>query len=135
MDEYDDEYRTCEQAYASFRVYHDNLDPAAVTRDLGIQPSDVVEGWAWILSTEAAVSSRDIRRHLDWLIDQLEPRHEVIRSLQSAGCRMDVFCYWRWTGQGGPTISPRNMHGLGLLGIELGFDIYHSWLDESQEET
>jgi hypothetical protein len=123
MDDYDDDYATCEEAYASFRIYHDALDLEGVTRDLCIQPTDTFEG-GWILGTEGAISSRDIRRHLDWLIAQLEPRQQVIENLRAAGCQMDVFCYWRWTGQGGPTISPRNMAGMGKLGLELGFDIY-----------
>src|SRR5689334_276822 len=109
MDEYDDDYATCEKTYAGLRIFHGELDPDAVTRDLGIKPTNafrkgepmrpgarrsaIAKQGGWFLDTEGVVSSRDIRRHLDWLIDRLEPKRQVIEALQAAGYRMDVFCY------------------------------------------
>ena len=144
VDEYNDEYGTCERTYASLRIMHDDLDPETVTRQLGIQPT-----WAWRkgelrakakviarigiwgLNTEF-IQSRDVRRHIDWLIDQVAAKKAYLQQLQAQGYRIDVFCFWLSNGQGGPTISPKNMRGLAELGIELGFDF---WMDGDDAGT
>jgi len=145
--EYNDEYEACERTNASLRIINDNLDPEAISRQLGIQPT-----WAWRkgelrgarkipsrvgiwgLSTEF-MQSRDIRRHLDWLIEQLVGKEEYLKQLQKQGYRMDVFCYWVSNGQGGPTVSPKNMRGLANLGIELGFDFWMGGDDENDMQS
>ena len=136
QNEYDDEYATCVETHASLRIIHDDLDPEEITQQIGIQPT-----WAWrqgqlrpkgnVISpigiwglTTNFMKSRDIRRHLDWLIEQMNGKEEILKELQAQGYRMDVFCYWLSNGQGGPTISLRNMIGLANLGIELGFDFW-----------
>jgi hypothetical protein len=147
LNEYDDEYQTCERTYASLRIMNDDLDPEEISRQLGIQPT-----WAWRkgeprgarkipsrigiwgLSTEV-MQSRDIRRHLDWLIDQMIGKEEYLKQLQTQGYRMDVFCYWLSNGQGGPTVSPKNMKGLANLGIELGFDFWMGGDDENDVQS
>jgi len=144
-DEYEDDYATCSRTQASLRIIHDDLDPEEITRQLGTQPS-----WSWRkgeprgkgkrpshigiwgLSTEKYVESRDLRRHLDWLISQMSGKEETFAQLRARGYRLDVFCLWQSRGQGGPTISPKNMRGLGALGLELGIDIY--W-DDNESDT
>ncbi len=132
------DYPTCERTYATLRIYPESLDPSEVTARLGIQPSD----WqrrgesrrpgsrpaklsGWFLSSEGAVESRDVRRHLDWLLSHIAPRGDVIRALQSEGCRMDVSCFWvSASGHGGPSVRPAQMGELARLGLELWFDVY-----------
>ncbi len=138
---YDDDYPTCARTYATLHIYHDDLDPNAITRILGIEPTRTqVKGrlctsmtgrtfepeiGGWFLSTKHDVASKDVRRHLDWILDKLAGRDGAVRSLQDSGHRMDVFCYWHsaW-GHGGPLLSPALMRRFGELGIEVGFDVY-----------
>ena len=77
------------------------------------------------------VESRDVRRHLDWLLSRIDPRADAIHSLRSDGCRMDVSCFWvSASGHGGPSVLPAQMGPLARLGLELWFDIY---LGDSQD--
>lgn len=143
----DDEYPTCAQTFATLLVYPGEIDPAAITDRLGIEPT----GWqrrgevaqpvgrlsrvaainGWFLGSRGQVDSRDSRRHIDWLLDRMEPRAEAIRSLQAMGCRMEISCYWlSQNGHGGPTLPPTQMRRLADLGIELWFDFYGPYEDD-----
>lgn len=138
---YDDEYPTCAKTYATFRVYPGNMDPTSVSERLGIEPTrsltkgELAEGSfgspkiasinAWFLGSRGEVESKDVRRHLDWLLDALTPKAEAIRALHKAGCKMDIFCYWlSRSGHGGPIISPVQMARFAELNLALGFDFY-----------
>lgn len=139
---YDDDYGTCERSYASLLIYPVRTDPETITRRLGIEPSfwqrkggaeagrlrhppRIAEVDVWCLSTKDRIESRDSRRHVDWLLDQIEGRSTVLRSLREEGGRIGISCYWvSRFGEGGPTISPDQMRRLGALNIELWFDIY-----------
>lgn len=138
---YDDEYPTCAVTYATLWIYPGEMDPSSVTERLGIEPT----GWqrrgeatqeagrrprvapinGWFLRSRGHVESRDSRRHVDWLLERLEPKADAIRSLQEAGCEMDLACYWvTRSGHGGPTIPPAQMRRLAQLNLMLWFDFY-----------
>lgn len=84
IERYDDSYPTCERADAELRVYTGEMDPDLVSRRLGISPSRllvkgqqitnslgrerVVKLNGWFLSSEGTSASRDLRRHIDWLL-------------------------------------------------------------------
>jgi Domain of unknown function (DUF4279) len=144
-DEYDDNYTTCRETSASLRVMHLELDPDYVSRQLGIAPS-----WSrkkgempktskraarigiWALDTENIVKSRDLRRHIDWIIDQVSEKQLVFDELRRQDYKMDVFCLWiRSGGTGGPTLSSRNMRGLGALDLEMGFEFWDTEEEDS----
>ena len=143
---YDDDYATCSRTYAELRIYHDDLDPERITGLLGIQPSQTqVKGRAytkpsgreftppiggWFLSTEGLIASKDVRRHVDWILDRLTGKEETLRRLQAEGNSMDILCFWMSAdGHGGPTLSPGIMRRLGELELEIGFDIYGPYDD------
>jgi hypothetical protein len=139
---YDDDYGTCAGTYATLLIYPVRTDPVAITGRLGIEPSSwqrkggpmaeslrrptrIAEIDLWCLSTKGQVQSRDSRRHVDWLLDRIEDKAAVLRSLQEEGARIGVSCFWLSRhGEGGPTISPGQMRRLGALNIELWFDVY-----------
>lgn len=141
MTPYDDEYATCERVRATLRVYGDDLDPAVATGRLKIVPTSsqekgevrtnslgrqrAIKIGAWFLSSEGSVRSKDLRRHLDWLLGHLLPRAEALRGLQEMeGVTMNVNCiWWSATGGGGPTLWPEQMRGLADLNLECSFDI------------
>ncbi|MCB9870150.1 MAG: DUF4279 domain-containing protein [Planctomycetes bacterium] len=79
----------------------------------------------WFLSSETHVESRDARRHLDWLLDQLEPASTPLHQLIRDGANADVSCYWLSVGgHGGPALSPSQMLRLGRLELCCWFDVY-----------
>lgn len=139
---YSDDYPTCERTDLTLRIYPGDLHPREVTRRLALEPSsEQVKGEVlpsvtgrnrvtrlngWFLASEGKVLSLDLRRHLDWLLDILEPRAGELDALQrSPGVKMSVNCVW-WSacGHGGPTLWPEQMRRLAALNLELGFDIY-----------
>lgn len=145
---YDDEYGTCAKTHATLLIYPIRTDPDAITRRLGIEPTSwqrkggpmagsrprpprIAEVDLWSLSTKGRFESRDSRRHVDWILDQLEGKAAELRSLQEEGARIAVNCYWlSRSGHGGPIISPGQMRRLGALNIELWFDVYFVGEDE-----
>jgi hypothetical protein len=137
----DDHYPTCARTYATLRIYSNSIDPDEITLLLGINPTSIQRCGelvqssrktntahklnGWFLTSDGALESRDIRQHLNWLLDQLASKEAAIRSLQLENCRMDISCYWlARDGHGGPTISPRQMEALVKLNLELWFDVY-----------
>lgn len=147
---YDDGYPTCARTYATLCVYPGDVDPDAVTARLGLAPSSwqrrgeasgrpdrpprVATLNGWFLGSRGHVDSRDSRRHVDWLLDRLEPNAEALRALQATGCRMYISCYWlSLSGHGGPTIPPPQMRRLAELDIELWFDFYGPYDDDEND--
>lgn len=95
------------------------------------RPPRVAEIDGWFLTTKGRFDSRDSRRHIDWLLDQIEGKAAELRSLQAEGCRMTVSCYWAAAScGGGPMIPAEQMRRLGALDIELWFDVYFHGDDE-----
>jgi hypothetical protein len=131
---YDDDYATCRKTYATFRVF--GVDPDEVSECLGRAPNKVQRKGAlgasrqryaldgWFLTSNGRVDSKDSRRHLDWLLDQLLPAKDALARLTLEGARVDIFCFWLSVGQGGPTVSPEQARKLNELGLDLGFDVY-----------
>ena len=95
-DAYNDNYGTCYQTSAAFRVMHLDLDPDSISQQFGLHPN-----WAyrkgqprggrstpskfgnWGFETENKLESRDLRHHLDWLLDLLEPHRTVLLDWQA----------------------------------------------------
>lgn len=137
----DNTYPSCERTYAELRIYPKSLDPEVVTNMLGIEPSSTQKKGdikinslgrsckthrnGWFLSTEEVVVSKDLRPHLDWLLEQLNPIRKALIGVQGLeGMLMTVNCVW-WSagGQGGPTLWPKQMELLAELNLECGFEI------------
>ena len=148
-DSYDDDYGTCKETSASFRITHPSLDPVVISHKLGLTPS-----WSWSkgtprgsrqiptrsgiwgFDTNGILTSRDVRRHLDWLLDHLEPHAATLAALQAEGYQMDVFCLWcRDGGTGGPMLSPRNMARLAALDLTIGFEFWSVDEDDDEDEV
>ena len=152
---YDDWYSTCERSDATFAIYSPDLDPEYISVRLKIVPTSrqrvgEVAGpnsigrfrgyniGGWFLSSEAHVQSRDLRRHLDWLLAQLLPlAPEVLAIQELPGVKMRVNCIW-WSAfaSGGPTLWPEQMAGLASLNLECSFDIsFHGVEDEDSKRN
>jgi Domain of unknown function (DUF4279) len=95
--DYDDDYPTCAATYATLRIYTGKVPPEQVTVLLRLEPSklQVEDAGAhlngWFLSTKDRVQSRDLRRHVDWLLEQIVPLRSELATLQARpGVWMDV---------------------------------------------
>jgi hypothetical protein len=130
--DYDDNYATCAETYATVRIYTGKNAPELVTAALRLTPSRLLNQESdtrpngWLLSSKGAIDSLDVRRHVDWLLERIVDKRAELSSLQSEpGVWMDVFCYWRSTqGHGGPALSPKQMKTLADLNLTIGFDCY-----------
>jgi hypothetical protein len=81
----------------------------------------------WSLSSEGKVSSKDLRDHLDWLLNVLEGGRDGLARLQEMpDVRMNVLCVW-WAseGGGGPVLWPDQMRRLAALNLECAFDFQY----------
>lgn len=139
---YDDEYGSCAETRATLLIYPGPMPLAEVTSRLDLQPTQavaageprtstygrrsVVKTTLWRLSSDGHVRSRDVRRHLDWLLALLLPRAVRMSGIQETpGVRMTVCCAWySQVGHGGPTLWPEQMKALADLNLECAFDVY-----------
>ena len=146
-----DDYPTCARTTATLLIYPGEITPLEVSRRLDLIPTSVRTAGAeienslgrnrtqpinaWFLSSESSVSSKDLRRHLDWLLDMLEPKGLSLLELQKEPvvC-MTVNCVW-WSagGGGGPTLWPEQMLRLAKLNLECTFAV--SLLDEDTDSN
>jgi hypothetical protein len=88
----------------------------------------------WLLDSEGVILSKDLRPHLDWIIDKVRPRRDALFSLQELpNVKMDVSCVW-WSlhGDGGPALWPEQMLGLAKLNLEMSINLA-SYRDEPDE--
>lgn len=147
--EYADDYGTCKRCSVSLVLYHESSEPAVVSGILGLAPhhiysaeprrvdrrssntSDVVDAVTaakpscWVLSSDGVIESRDVRRHLDWLLSLAGTRGDALRQLRAVGWRASVTVFWvSATGHGGPVLEPYELAALGELGLPIWFDIY-----------
>src|SRR5688500_16478169 len=101
--DYDDSYPTCDRTHASLCIYlPDTSDPNALSEKLGVQPSrtqvkgEVRNGkakqWptAWFLESTENVQSKELRRHINWVLEQLDGKLDVIQELQSRDAEMHI---------------------------------------------
>jgi Domain of unknown function (DUF4279) len=79
----------------------------------------------WCLSSEGAVTSRDARRHLDWLLDCITPRARELDELRNTyDLRVMVhFTWWSRYGKGGPMLWARQLATLGVLNLDCHFEL------------
>ena len=140
MNEYNDNYDTCESTYSTLRVYPNDIHPDEITKSICITPSSFqVKGehnkfgkatkeikiHGWFLTTKNEMTSKDTRRHIDWIINKIKKQKTVIHELQSKGVKFELSCYWESKyGQGGPMLSPPQMAELAKLNISVFWDIY-----------
>ena len=144
------DYPTCARCYATLCANTGGLDPAAVYAHLGIALASIQhEGLAvpelpwkvgrfngWFLSSKGRLSSRDLRDHLDWLFEMVEPRRACIEALRAGGCRFYIFCFWiSKDGHGGPIISVSQSQKLAEFQFDLDLDIYFVGGPDSEDEA
>jgi len=138
---FSDDYRTCSYTYATLRVYPpDGITPEGITERLGIEPHQVLHKGhcrpsglvqrvdAWLFGSEGKVVSKDSRRHIHWLLDQLEPCREALRQLANDGVSIDIVVRWDSSqGHGGPIHDQALSRRLADFEFDLWYDVYVGW--------
>lgn len=139
IEEYNDNYESCHETFVTLRIYSDNISPEEISKSLKTNPSESVSKGdvygiktrkirnhnGWFLTSEGFVESKDCRRHFDFLADKITSLKPNFKELQNKGCQIDISCFWSSeNGQGGPTLSPKQLKKLAQLELEIWFDIY-----------
>ena len=145
---YNDLYPTCSRTWATLCIFlPDTISPDTLTENLGVQPSKThvkgevyngkVRKWpnAWFLEFTGKVESKEVRRHIDWLLEKVEHKSEILHQLQADGAEIHLSCFWgSAVGHGGPMLDPKLLKRIALLNIGITFDIYFEGLDASENE-
>ncbi|WP_449105264.1 DUF4279 domain-containing protein [Pseudomonas mohnii] len=136
------DYETCAECYVRLMIFPGERHPDEITKLLQVQPSVAniagekvtnsrgltreVKNSTWFLSTESHISSRDIREHIDWLVQIIYPNRESLGKIQEMdGVKVTLKCVWfSLLGHGGPVLWPEQMRALADLDLELSFDVY-----------
>lgn len=134
-----------QKAYASLRLFSDDLDPSTVTTQLEIAPDHThrrgerrvtrtIKGKCvaygpyssnlWSMSSKAWIQSHRLETHLAWLLNEIETKTDIFRRLQADGWKADAFCYS--LGPNKPAIPRKLTERFGALGIEIIIDHYAS---------
>lgn len=138
--EYSEDYPTCDTTHATLSIYlPDDYDPNILSEKLAIQPSrfqrngEIRNGkvrqypTAWFLESAEHIQSKELRKHIDWILDQIEAKSEVIHELRSTNAQVDISCFWVSAfGHGGPMLDSKILKRIADLQIGISFDIYFS---------
>lgn len=138
---YSDANPSCERTDVELRIYSPELSPKDISEKVGITPTSSNEKGerkrspygitrpiptnGWFLSSEGHVESKDVRRHLDWLLDKLVPAAAGLKELQTnPTVRMTIYCiWWQADAAGGPTLWPEQMRRMADLDLECTFEL------------
>jgi hypothetical protein len=143
---FDDDFQSCARTYATLCIYPGIHNPDEVTKMLQLQPSRVqykdqllpghrnkiakINGW--FLGSNENVKSKDLRRHLNWLLGKIRDKEQKLLQLRLNDYEIRVLSFWESThGNGGPILDYATMRELGNLQIDLHFDI---WFNFSEAE-
>lgn len=136
---YIENYATCSNTYVTLRIYYENMNSEKLTEYLKIEPTRSqnkgeinnkdkntnIQLNGWFLSSKINIDSKDCRRHIDFLTNQLLPIKDKLVNIINDGGKIDLSCYWKSkNGNGGPTLSTKQFKDLSELEIELWFDFY-----------
>ncbi len=135
-------YPSCLRTYATLCIYHHDLEPSKITTLFGVEPSrSQIRGTplenrqgkhlatvgAWFLTSKDMVISRDVRFHIDYLLERFKGREDNFRFLHKNSYKIQMNCFWESTsGNGGPLLDYKTMSTLGKLFIDVHFDV---WFD------
>lgn len=138
---YNDSYETCEKVRVDLRVYSKSISADEIESRMRIKATRkrnkgeliksaktakdrVLELSSWILSSEDHVSSKDARRHLDWLLEKLvSVESEFSALIECHDVSAHITCVW-WSafGGGGPIFWPHQLAMIGKLELEFEFE-------------
>ncbi len=127
----------CTRTFATLRIYSGNISPQKITEQLGVTPSRIWNKGStetvvprkhngWFVSSRGEIESTDTKRHVDYILQQLQGHEDYIATLTASGLQVDIMCLWHKgnAGEGGPNLLPEQMAKLGAMGIAIAWNIY-----------
>ena len=144
------------RAHAALRLFAEDLDPSAVTRALELPPDHVhrkgdlrigrtktgtVQVYApytagmWSMSSEPWVTSPRLQAHIQWVLDQMEPKADALALILATGVSADVFCYSLGRSVSPPSVPRSSRALLRELGLSLEIDHYELSEDSQPQES
>src|SRR5215216_819308 len=76
-------------------------------------------GGMWSMSSKKWVQSPRLAVHLEWLLRELEPKADAIRSLLADGVEADFFCFSSGSTTEPPSLPRTVRAGAAALGTEI----------------
>lgn len=140
------------EAYASLRVFGECLDPIVVTDALRLpadhthrkgephlrrRPSGEVREYAplaqgmWRMSSQDQVDSTRLSEHIDWLLREVEPKADALRSLLVRSVQADIFCYSYGANPCSPSVPQALRERASALGLKIEVD---HWQEPADDE-
>lgn len=132
----------CEECHVALSIYPGDISPDEVSTLLRLKPTrqyrkgeNTLSPWgkvfkaplsSWVLSSQGSVDSKDLREHVQWLLDTLRPLARGLESLRKIpDMDMHILCTWvsRY-GDGGPSLWPEQLQCMAHLGLPCHFDFY-----------
>ena len=124
---------------AAFIVSGESFDPNEITATLGLEPTKTGRKGdlrslperkipprrdsIWILNSPLA-DEKPLQDHLEWLLDQLEPKSATIEAV-AAKYKAILMCgYSSESGQGGCTFAGKLLARLGQFAVPLILNLY-----------
>ena len=136
----DHDFASCSRTYATLSIYHDTLDPALMTKLLKsvpdrsqksgdiIRPGKRARVSGWFLGTQQLSQSRDLRFHLELILEKISTKKRELKKLKKMGCQIWIMCFWESAaGNGGPILDHEVLGRLSEYPIDLHYDI---WCDQ-----
>jgi hypothetical protein len=133
------------QYTVEFRIWSPTLDPAEITRELGLQPCQIrIEGapglggrpqnglWAYD-GGEGPVNFESLEDGLTFVLDKLWPLRAAIAKYKDSGELVWWCGNFQRSVDGGPRLSPDILRRLGDFGAYLFIDTYFV-ADEAAEQ-
>jgi hypothetical protein len=133
-------------SHATLRVFSETLSHEDIGAMLGLKASRTYargepvsnrvtsrkrREWVWLFESQLP-TSLDLDEHLKWLLDVIEAKLPVLKTL-SANCRIDLFCgFGSESGQGGITLDSVILKRIANLGVNLSVDLYPSGSDKTK---
>ena len=128
----------CTETFATLRIFSADIAPKIISARLGLSPTSENErdekstyrprrenhSWSW--STKDTNSSVQSQDHIQAIIVLLQPKKLELTELRNDGCKIDIFCFWTSTDQGGFDLSVSTMNSLVDLQLPIAWDIYSS---------
>lgn len=119
---------TCKFACAMLLVSGENIEIDEFTRLLGLTPSETGVAGAirgWKLSSALHVLSRNVERHIHWILDQIDGKQELIANLKrERGCQVDLACVWQGhapSSETGPLLTPVTLRRVADFDLNIIF--------------
>jgi hypothetical protein len=132
-------------AHASVRFMSETLDPLLVTQLIRLPCTHshrngeprIRRAWSgkvheysaylqgmWSMSSKDWVASDDLDTHIQWLLEQLEPRRAELTQLLVSGVEGDIFCYSLGPGEATPTLREDTVDRVKALALSIDIDHY-----------